>query len=131
MTVIATIPVGADPRSIAALKNGAKAYVSNCGSDTVSVIDATSLTVTNTINTGTCPVWLTAPSDSTRVIVGVQGAAGGGDFTDPPQILSISTQTDAVLVTLKPPQQVSTCNPATAPNNYCALQQPVFVTMAP
>jgi YVTN family beta-propeller protein len=131
MTVIATIPVGADPRSITALKNGAKAYVSNCGSDTVSVIDAISLAVVKTINTGTCPIWLTSPTDSSRVIVGVQGAGTGTNFADPPQILTISTQTDAILVTLKPPQQVAICNPATAPNNYCALQQPVFVTMAP
>ena len=131
MTVIATIPVGTNPTSITALRNGAKAYVSNCGSNTVSVIDATSLAVVKTINTGTCPIWLTSPTDSSRVIVGVQGAGTGTNFADPPQILSISTQSDAILVTLKPPQQVATCAPATAPNNYCALQQPVFVTMAP
>jgi len=131
MTVIKTIPVGTDPRSIAALKNGAKAYVSNCGSDTVSVIDAISLTVVTTINTGTCPIWLTAPTDSSRVVVGVQGSGTGTNFADPPQILSISTQTDAVVVALKPAQQVPSCNPATAPNNYCALQQPQFVAITP
>jgi hypothetical protein len=61
----------------------------------------------------------------------VQGAAGGADFTDPPQILSISTQTDTIIVTLKPTQRDLACNPATAVNNYCPLQQPVFVTMTP
>jgi YVTN family beta-propeller protein len=142
MTVIATIPVGSDARSLTALRNGAKVYVSNCGSNNVAAIDTTSLSVLHTIPTGTCPVWLTSPTDSSRVVVGVQGSgvtldgndfvtAGGTNFADPPQILSINTQTDAVLVALKPPQQDPNCNPATAPNNYCALQVPVFTTMAP
>jgi YVTN family beta-propeller protein len=144
MTVIATIPVGSDARSITALRNGAKAYVSNCGSNSVSVIDTTSLTVVHTIPTGTCPVWLTSPTDSTRVIVGVQGSGvtfdgsgfvtgGGTNFADPPQILTINTQTDAIVVALKPPQQVLTCDPATFDpvNHYCPLQVPVFTTMAP
>ena len=133
LTVIATIPVGTNPTSITALRNGAKAYVSNCDSNTVSVIDATSLAVANTINTGTCPIWLTSPTDSTRVIVGVRGAGTGATEADPPQILTISTQTDAILVRLKPPQQDPTChiNPAPPIVTYCPLQQPVFVTMAP
>ncbi|MBI2678699.1 MAG: YncE family protein [Candidatus Koribacter versatilis] len=142
MTVIATIPVGSNPTSITALRNGAKAYVSNCGSNSVSVIDTTSLTVVNTIPTGTCPIWLTSPTDSSRVIVGVQGSgvttdpngivtAGGLNFADPPRILTINTQTDSVLVMLKPPQQNPTCDPVAAANNYCALQVPTFVTMAP
>jgi YVTN family beta-propeller protein len=144
MTVIATIPVGTNPTSVTALQNGAKVYVSNCGSNNVSVIDTTSLTVVHTIATGTCPAWLTSPTDSSRVIVGVQGSgvtfdgngfvtAGGTNFADPPQIVSINTQTDAVLVALKPPQQLSTCNPATFDpvHNYCPLQVPVFTTMAP
>ncbi|MDP9267484.1 MAG: YncE family protein [Acidobacteriota bacterium] len=134
LSVIATIPVGADPRSATALRNGAKVYVSSCGSNTVSVIDATSLAVVKTITTGTCPIGLTSPTDSSRVIVGVQGAGTGATASDPPQILSISTQTDAVLVTLKPPQQDPSCaiNPTLLPPvTYCPLQQPVFVTMSP
>jgi YVTN family beta-propeller protein len=131
LTVIATVPVGTNPTSVTALKNGSKAYVANCGSDSVSVIDAVSLTVTKTILTGTCPISLASPTDSTRVVVGVQGAAGGTDFTDPPSILSISTQTDAVIVNLPPAQRDPACVRATAPNNYCALQTPVFVTMTP
>jgi YVTN family beta-propeller protein len=131
LTVIATIPVGANPTSITVLANGAKAYTSNCGADTVSVINTTSNAVTGTINTGTCPIWLTSPPDSTRVIVGVQGAPNGTDFTDPPQILSINTQTDAILVRLKPPQQDISCVPASMANSFCALQIPQYVTMAP
>ena len=131
LTVIATIPVGSNPTSVAPLRNGTKAYVSNQGSNTVSVIDATSNTVMVTIPTGTSPIWLTAPSDSTRVIVGVQGSGGGTNFADPPSILSISTQSDTIIVTLKPPQQDPLCSPASQPNQYCNLQQPVFVTMAP
>jgi len=131
LTVIATIPVGANPTSITVLANGAKAYTSNCGADTVSVINTTSNTVSGTIPTGTCPIWLTSPPDSSRLIVGVQGGPNGTDFSDPPQILSINTQTDAILVTLKPPQQDVACVPANMPNTFCPLQIPQYVTTAP
>jgi len=134
LTVIGTVTVGTDPRSVTALRNGSKAYVANCGSNSVSVIDAVSLTVTKTIATGTCPVSLASPTDSTRVIVGVQGGAGGTNPADPPSILSISAQTDAVIVNLKPPQRDPACvvDPNPPVNNpYCALQQPVFVVMTP
>lgn len=131
LTVIATIPVGTQPRSVTALNNGTKVYVSNFLSNTVSVIDGTSLTVVKTIATGTGPISLASPTDSSRVVVGVQGAPGGTNFADPPSILSISTTSDAVFVTLKPAQQDLLCNPATALNNYCPLQRPVFVAMAP
>ena len=131
LTVIGTVTVGTTPTSATALRNGAKVYVANCGSDSVSVIDAASLAVTKTIATGTCPISVASPTDSSRAVVGVQGAAGGTDFTDPPSILDISTQTDTVIVNLKPAQQSAACDAATAPNNYCALQRPVFVVMTP
>jgi YVTN family beta-propeller protein len=131
LTVIGTVTVGATPTSATALRNGTKVYVSNCGSDSVSVIDAASLAVTKTIATGTCPISVASPTDSSRAVVGVQGAAGGTDFTDPPSILDISTQTDTVVVNLKPAQQSAACDAAAAPNNYCALQRPVFVVMTP
>jgi YVTN family beta-propeller protein len=131
LTVIATIPVGAQPLSVTALNNGTKVYTANCGANSVSVIDATSLTVVRTITTGTCPVSLDSPTDSTRVVVGVQGTPGGTNFLDPPSILSINTTSDTTIVTLKPAQQDTLCSTATAVNNYCPLQRPVFVVMAP
>lgn len=45
-TVIATVPVGQLPITVAVSPNGAFAYVANQGSHTVSVIDA----ATNTVN---------------------------------------------------------------------------------
>lgn len=131
LTVIATIAVGATPTSVVALPNGTKAYTANFGSNTVSVIDAASNTVIKTIATGTGPISLAAPTDSGRVIVGVRGSGTGTNFADPPGMLSIRTQDDVVVVNLKPAQQDLNCNPATAPNNYCALQQPKFVAMVP
>lgn len=128
---VTAITVGTDPRSVTALANGAKVYVANCGSDSVSVIDALSLAVTKTILTGTCPISLASPTDAIRVVVAVQGAAGGTDATDPPSILSISTQTDAIVVNLKPPQRDPACVIDPALNPYCDLQQPTFVTMVP
>ena len=131
MTVIATIPVGTDPESLTALNNGTKVYTANCSSNSVSVIDTTALAVINTILTGTCPISITSPTDSSRAVVGVRGAPGGTNFADPPSILDISAQSDTILVNLKPPQQSTSCNAATAANNYCPLQIPVYVTMAP
>src|SRR5689334_19957690 len=43
--VVATVPVGPSPNSIAITPNGKHAYVTNNGSDTVSVIDTGSNTV--------------------------------------------------------------------------------------
>lgn len=125
------VTVGTDPRSVTALKNGTKAYVANCGSDSVSVIDATSLAVSKTINTGTCPISVASPTDSTRAVVGVMGAAGGTDPLDPPSILDISTQTDTVIVNLKPAQRSASCTIDGVVVTYCPLQQPVFVVMTP
>ena len=54
-TVIATIPVGANPYGVAVTSNGATAYVSNSGSGTVSVINTATKLVTATITVGTNP----------------------------------------------------------------------------
>ena len=53
--VVATIPVGTYPVSVAVTPNGAYAYVTNEGGDSVSVINTTSNTVTATITVGTEP----------------------------------------------------------------------------
>jgi YVTN family beta-propeller protein len=51
-TVIATIPVGAEPGGVAVAPDGAKVYVANTLSDNMSIIAAASNTVTATIAAG-------------------------------------------------------------------------------
>ena len=48
-TVTATVTVGSNPWGVAVTPNGAYAYVTNEGSDTVSVISTATNTVTATI----------------------------------------------------------------------------------
>src|SRR5262245_1858005 len=48
-TVTATVPVGADPFDVALTANGARAYVTNSGSNSVSVIDSTTRNVIDTL----------------------------------------------------------------------------------
>src|SRR5207253_2081625 len=55
-TVVATIPVGADPSGVAITPDGTRAYVTDQGSTTVSVIDTATNTVVATINVGADPV---------------------------------------------------------------------------
>jgi len=54
-TVTGTIAVGTTPRRAAFTPDGTRAYVTNSGSGSVSVIDTTSSTVTGTIPVGTGP----------------------------------------------------------------------------
>jgi YVTN family beta-propeller protein len=48
-TVIATVPVGVDPKGIAVTQDGKNIYVANSGSNTISVIDTANNTVTATV----------------------------------------------------------------------------------
>jgi len=54
-TIVATIPVGKTPAGIAISPDSTTVYVSNLGSDTVSVIDAATNTVTFIIPVGGVP----------------------------------------------------------------------------
>jgi YVTN family beta-propeller protein len=54
-TVVATIPVGILPRSVAVTPNGAFAYVPNAASSNVSVISAATNTVVATVPVGLFP----------------------------------------------------------------------------
>jgi|SRR6516165_4260777 YVTN family beta-propeller protein len=67
--VIATIPVGANPYSVAVTADGSKAYVTNTGSQTVSVIDTATNTVTATIPAGTFPLGVAVTPDGSKVYV--------------------------------------------------------------
>jgi YVTN family beta-propeller protein len=54
-TVVATAPVGVNPRGLDTIPYGAFVYVANSGSDTVSVIDTASNTVQATVAVGISP----------------------------------------------------------------------------
>ncbi|MFJ8948300.1 IPT/TIG domain-containing protein [Streptomyces sp. NPDC102395] len=66
-----TIPVGSGPQGIALTPDGTRAYVANRASNTVSVIDTATDTVTHTIPTSADPVFVAAAPDGTRVYVSV------------------------------------------------------------
>lgn len=64
---------GSAPASVTALANNTKVYVANSGSNTVSVIDAATKTVTKTIDVGTTPISIDSSPDSAQVFVANQG----------------------------------------------------------
>ncbi|MFH9229335.1 IPT/TIG domain-containing protein [Streptomyces lydicus] len=65
------IPVGDAPQGIALTPGGSHAYVANRGSNTVSVIDTATDTVTATIPTGAGPVFVAISPDGARAYVTV------------------------------------------------------------
>ncbi|MEU0674582.1 IPT/TIG domain-containing protein [Streptomyces sp. NPDC006172] len=66
-----TITVGTEPQGIALTPDGTRAYVANRASNTVSVIDTATDTVTHTIPTGAAPTFVAAGPDGTRMYVSV------------------------------------------------------------
>jgi len=66
-TVIATVPVGADPFGVTVAR--AKVYVANSQSDTISVIDISSNKVIATVNVGCSPKEIAATPDGSKVYV--------------------------------------------------------------
>jgi YVTN family beta-propeller protein len=54
--VVATIPVGRGPVDVAITPDGARAYVTNAGANSVSVIDTSTNAVTATVPVGANPV---------------------------------------------------------------------------
>ncbi len=67
--VTATIPVGIVPFGVAVSPDGSKVYVTNDGSNTVSVIDTTANTVIATIPVGVGPAGLAVTQDGSKVYV--------------------------------------------------------------
>lgn len=67
----AVIPVGNTPEGITLTPDGARAYVANRGSNTVSVIDTATDTVIDTIATGAGPTDVAISPDGTRAYVAV------------------------------------------------------------
>ncbi len=102
-TLLGTVTVGANPLSITPLADGTRVYVANagcvdrldltmaCTGNTVSVVDASSLTLRKTITVGTGPVSIDSSPDSIRVEVANR---------DSNNISSIRTSDDTVINTL-------------------------------
>jgi YVTN family beta-propeller protein len=55
-TVVATVAVGSIPVDVSITPDGARAYVTNAGSNSVSVIDTSTNAVTATVPVGANPV---------------------------------------------------------------------------
>lgn len=72
--VLTTIPVGDSPARVAVAPDGARAYVTNTGPDSVSVIDTTTNAVVATVSVAEDPSSLAVTPDGTKVYV---LAAGG------------------------------------------------------
>jgi YVTN family beta-propeller protein len=68
-TVVATVPVGANPLGVALTPNGASAYVVNWSSGTVSVIATATNTVVTTIPVGVGPAGIAITPDGAFVYV--------------------------------------------------------------
>ncbi len=116
LTLLANVTVGAGPAAIAPLADGTRVYVADagcadavsmtgCSGNTVSVVDAVSLSVRKTLTVGSTPIWLVSDPQSTKVVV---------TNRDSNNISDIRTSDDTVVVTL----------PAGAP-------QPVFAVVSP
>jgi gliding motility-associated-like protein len=73
-TVIATIPVGANPFGVSASQDGNLVYVTNEGSNSVSVISTLTNTVTAIIPVGSNPKGVIVSADGTRVYVANSGS---------------------------------------------------------
>lgn len=69
-TVAGSIPVGTNPQRAVITPNGAEVYVSNLGSNNVSVIDTATNTLTHTIPVGLEPDALAVSPDGSKVYVG-------------------------------------------------------------
>jgi len=67
------IPVGSGPNRAVITSDGREVYVSNFGSDSVSVIDVATETVTHTIGVGRNPDSLAISPDGARIFVGQHG----------------------------------------------------------
>jgi len=99
LSLIKTVTVGAGPTAIAPLPDGTRIYVANsgcsdaitlagCSGNTVSEVDAVSLSVRKTITVGNTPIYLATDPGSTKVVVANR---------DSNTISSIKTTDDSII----------------------------------
>ncbi|WP_245632168.1 YncE family protein [Edaphobacter aggregans] len=93
--VLATVPVGVNPRMIAVLQDGSRAYVVNQADSTVSVVNLTTNTVTATI-----PVPATTHPNFIAVINGTPTGKVYVTSPESDQMTIIRTDTDRVETTI-------------------------------
>ena len=111
-SLTAPVAVGTAPSGVVALQDGSRFYVSNSGSNNVSVISATSFATVSFVPVGTNPTFIAADPTSSKVYVTNQGSFSTS---------VIQTSNNTVSTTITAPPQVSGCTAS------CALQQPVMV----
>ena len=78
-TVVATVPVGSNPKTVAVTPNGRYVYVAVAGTNSVSVIDTASNTVTATIGGFDSPQGIAITPDGLYVYVSNYGGFGSGN----------------------------------------------------
>lgn len=93
------------PVSVVALSDGSRVYVANSATNTVTVVNARSMTVTKNIPVGVNPVGLAVSSDNSKVY-----AINRGDVDTPPTgdevgTSVIRTSDDSVVLNILPPYQ--------------------------
>ncbi|MFH9355654.1 hypothetical protein [Kitasatospora sp. NPDC017646] len=79
--VVATIPVGTRPFGVAVTPDGRHAYVTNEGSDNLSVINTATNAVTTNIQVDVAPSGIAITPDGTRAYVGTDGPVDVIDTT--------------------------------------------------
>jgi YVTN family beta-propeller protein len=119
-------PAGSKPVSVTALVDGTRVYVVNSGSNNVTVLNSTGLTVKTQIQVGTNPVSIAASSDGSKVYVANHDPTiSGGTVTQQPGTTVIGTGTDLVITTITAPFQNAACTADDA--QTCPRNAPVWV----
>ena len=123
---VTNIPVGINPRSVTALANGTRVYVTNTGSNSISVINSLSLSVSKTITVGTAPISIASDGESQKVY------AANRDSHDV-SIINTSTDTEVSDLSghplrIKAPVD-QTCTPTAT--TTCTQLSPIFVAVGP
>jgi YVTN family beta-propeller protein len=90
-TVVATVPVGANPVNVAVTPNGGRAYVANAGSNSVSVINTGTNTMVATVLVGANPVNVAITPNGASAYVANAGASS---------VTVINTATNTVVATI-------------------------------
>jgi YVTN family beta-propeller protein len=124
-------PGAGTPVSLTVSGDGGRIYIADSPLNNVTVLDASSFTIKTTIPVGINPVSIAASSDGSKIYVANNGqlnpdgtVAQVNSIPQTGSISIISTASDVVTVTIKPPFQDSTC---VADSTSCPRNAPVWV----